>query len=395
MNALSSAHMKISDDQFGFLFLDREDPDDAWLTSVQLPYFKTFGQNLDLAPPKRNADPFDTEALFRKGRFRLFLQCGSPPKRPTSAQRLAWIKLLDRGASLWDDVLRRITAEYNLQRPARLDAWKRMYGRNGISRALPNVVIARQMRTLIRPYELYIPRPTDDWPAEVRVKFYSTWFNGLTVRVSDGRMTGFLRNPFCHDPIDLPPTLQHPTFGRLGWQNGAWHGHVRLNPFRHFMNLAQWCTPDSTDPPDSTLGWDLARGEFPIKVFSPAKKPPSPAQAQAFQQFKSRESNHAADVIQSIFDDYIENYPARADQWQGPNMEYLLPELASPADLLDMIELRSINLPRTRKGASHTLAFEFACTWSTGIGVLWKDGRVTQIGSLKIARPPRPRIRKE
>jgi hypothetical protein len=99
------------------------------------------------------------------------------------------------------------------------------------------------------------------------------------------------------------------------------------------MNVARWCIPDSKEAPGSTLGWDLARGDFPIKIFSPANAPPTRTHVQTLQKFKSRESGNAADIIQAVFDDYLRNYPARADQWLGPNMEYLLPELTSPRRL--------------------------------------------------------------
>jgi uncharacterized protein DUF6985 len=56
--------------------------------------------------------------------------------------------------------------------------------------------------------------------------------------------------------------------------------------------------------------------------------------------------------------------------------------------LLDLIELDSINLSPTGNAADRTLAFEFSCTWSPGIGLLWQNGNVTKIGPRKIARPP-------
>jgi hypothetical protein len=389
--------MEITDNQFGTLLLiDDEVPDrSAWLTSVSLPYFEGSGGSLNIGRPERKASRFNSEILFRKAKFRLIISCGSPPMPPTDAHRVAWRKVLDRGDALWNAVMRQAVVEYKRQRPARLDAWKRMYGRTGITRSLPQVATMSQMRKLIRPYELTILDANNEGAAEVRVKFFCTWFNGLTVRIRDGRMTGFLRNPFCSDPIDLPPVLHHPVLGPLGWQDGAWHGHVRCDPFRHFVNIARWCTPDSNAAPDSTLGWDLARGEFPLKIFSPADRSPSREHVRMLQQFQSRESNYAADIAQAIFDDYVENYAARADEWLGPNMEYLLPELNSTADLLDLIELDSINLSPSGKAADLTIAFEFSCTWSMGIGVHWKNGKVTKIGPRQITRPLRLRKRKK
>lgn len=391
--------MERDDDQFGrMLLIDGPGSDEtSWLTAVSIRYFRAYGKSLGIGAPDEPVDEYDSEALFRHGKFRLNIVCGERGKRPAEEQRLAWRQVLERGDALWDELMDRVVGEYKLQRPMRLRGWELTFGRKGIRRWLPELKGATEMKKLIRPYELWIrAAETPGEPAEVEVRFYSLWFNGMTVRIRAGQVIAFRRNPFRQmngkeSPIDLAPRLRHPVLGALSWSDGVWYGAVRCDPFLNFMNVARYRAEfensgEDANQIESTLCWDLARGEFLLKVFSGGTNPPTKLQVRTLQKFKAAETENAKTIVDAIFDEYTRGMDERQDRWMAPSDD-LHPKLKNADELRDRLELDSINLSPRGKGSDREIGFEIPCSWDINLGVIWRDGKVIEVGSWRICRP--------
>lgn len=252
------------------------------------------------------------------------------------------------------------------------------------------------MKKIVRPYQIIIqpPGPRTD-TCEVEITFRSTWFNGMRARIRDGQVMGFRRNPFR--PIEQEPTewLTHPDLGELGkGADGIWHGITRCEPFCEFLNVAIDRAefrddPDEFGPIESTLAWDIARGEFELKVYASAA--PATAQVRSWQSFRRHEAAYADRVVASIFEDYCRSLEPRRAAWDRSYIEDRLPTLRSPAGLRELLELESVNLLPARGSGKADIGFEFSSAWQTRVGVRWRDDRVVAIGGAEAARPARSR----
>src|SRR5437588_11603932 len=97
------------DDVFGNIEWTGEN----WMASASAPYFRGFGERLDLTEE-------DREALGPEGKLEVTIETpGETRKRPTEPQRSAWKKILERKDAIWDEVLDALVAEYQLQHPMR------------------------------------------------------------------------------------------------------------------------------------------------------------------------------------------------------------------------------------------------------------------------------------
>jgi hypothetical protein len=283
------------DELFGELTWD--ELSEVWATSVALPYFRGFGENLEPEPAtgagsspsepeltpgrlrmqqaleaelaqhpldqqelmrtiiaaaqsgmaqgaapviEEESDPLDPDRLFRQGRFLLEIDT-SRRKPPIPAQRQGWVRLTARGDVLWDELMELLLLEYQVQQPVRARWWKAVYGEYQLQRALPAVQDVAGLRELLRPSRLRIRRAASKAGcAEVEVHLACTWSqDNLEVVVPDGKRP--VLEPGSVMPWERAPRqkLMHPAFGSLGRADDSqpWTGFVSCEPFRDYQAL--------------------------------------------------------------------------------------------------------------------------------------------------------------
>jgi hypothetical protein len=344
----------------------------------------------DSDEPQQTLDP---NRLFRAGKFRLAIENGdSKETRPSVAQLGAWDIVAERGDVLWDELLEKVIAEYQIQRPARIRAWKAVFGKYGLGAGLPKIQGKAGMAKIIRPFEFCI-RPSVEEPGapEVEARFFSTWFNGMQVVIRDGEVVGFGQNTFPFGQQRPRQVIRHPTLGLLRRFDNFWHGVTRCEPLSHLMNVVDDRLSFRDDPEEfgsieSTLPWGLARGDSDLRVFG--AKPPTAAQVKAMMSFHQKESENARVIVGAIYEDYRRSLKQRRHVCTRTHVDERLPVIRSPKGLNELLQLDSINVFTEASRSSINLGFVFTCCWDRkGVGVRWCDGRVEEIGPRGVARP--------
>jgi hypothetical protein len=145
---------------------------------------------------------------------------------------------------------------------------------------------------------------------------------------------------------------------------------------------------DRADRPASVLAWEFAEGEFDLRVYAGRGEEPSDAQAKAFTAFRANDHACAAELIQTIFEQYLDARDVRRQNWQDPYRDDVLPELADPTGLRDLIQLRHIHVHPVDNTGHVTIALQFVAVYDyAGITALWRDGRFERWGQWGDARP--------
>jgi hypothetical protein len=347
--------------------------------------------------------------------------------QPSKAQRAAWQALLERGDTMWNDIAREALAVYQRQRPQRVYLWKRVYGDHLLNQRLPDVKTTAAMKKLIRPITVRIKPPIDKKAAsaDIGIHVASTWHgDGFGVIVCEGKIAEV--GPVL-DLVHTSPkpreTIEHKSFGKLQripdddpWEvidqwkmpkepgtsgfdkakRGGpwpWEGRMRFDAMLDYAMIADHRAQymrdrANADRPESHMAWEFADREFDLRVYAGRGKPPSDAQARAFEQFRAAEKMLAKELIATIFQQYQEVWRIRRQHYKDRYVEDNIPELKSPDELRDLMQLRHIHVHEPDKQAVVTIAMQFVCTWDyDGFTAFWRDGKIVEWGEWKDARP--------
>jgi hypothetical protein len=367
--------------------------DEEWTGTVSLPYFRGAGERVALTEDDRMGVP-PAEAIP------LTVQTGGRRREPDGAQRAAWQSIAGRGDAVWDEAMDVLVAEYQGQRPNRVRYWKVVNDPKLLARSMPEQVDRATMRQMVLPLQCTINEPDKEHKTvDVYVTMLATWWSeALCVYARDGRVTevsplGF----FMNRRLPWTDMAALGTLRRRPGKRSQWVGEVRLEPFEGFAAVAvdrsTWDESyQRSDPATSDLPWDPARGWGTLFVSAPAGKPPTERQSAAYEAFVKRQDEYAAGILQAVFDHYRQTATQRRKAYRGPDPNAAVPELKDAKGLRDVTELKEIDVFPDEGSGPVTLGFVFRGSWTgtDGIGLLWRDGKVEQIGDAKIAVPPLP-----
>src|SRR5205085_12459240 len=98
----------------------------------------------------------------------------------------------------------------------------------------------------------------------------------------------------------------------------------------------------NADYPASRMAWEFAGGEFEIRVYAAEGERPSKAQADAWKAFKKSEKKFAAEMIETVFQQYQETCAVKRDNYKDQYVDENVPVLKSKGGLRELIQLRAI-----------------------------------------------------
>jgi hypothetical protein len=386
-----------------------------WRATTPLSYFKGCGADIPHEPGEDRDDPSEPGSLLKAGKVSLHIATeGGNRKKPTPSQQETWSALLGRGDAVWDEVLDRLLADYELQWPCRQRWWQATYGDAPSGKIIPKAPTRDRLRKLLLPVWVTImPPATPKAPAvDVGINFAATWSpNGVAALIRDGHVVDLA----AYLTGDLQPLakLQHPVFGplrRIQSEDLPWYGTTCCEPFRDFCAIANDRAAFKHDPEKfgaaSKLLADFARGQFTLEVHTAPGKEPNEKQAAAFTMLRNSEAQFAAAAInavfkhyQSILNDARAAYEKRLEiterlSLRGVELDYLapvddvLPTLNSPDGLRELIQLEYIHVhPEHGKNQPVAIGLEFSGVANLSFGVLWRNGQIEAAGEYKIAKP--------
>jgi Domain of unknown function (DUF6985) len=371
--------------------------------------------------------PSDQELALRRGVLDLYIDMARKRSKPSKAQRAAWQAFIDRGNAIWDEIADEALTVYQRQRPMRVKHWKRTYGDYLLNRRLPETKTPAAMTKLIRPIAMRIKPPLDKkaTTADISIHVACTWeVDGFGVIIRDGKIDEFgdvmglvhtspkpretiehnifgtLRRIPDDDPFEVIDQWQMPTApGKSGFDGvkrggpWPWDGRMRFDEMLDYgMNADERAKymrdRANADRPESRMSWEFADGEFDLRVYAGRGKPPSDMQAKAFERFRADQKKLAAELIASIFQQYQEVWKTRRQHYKDRYVEDNIPEIHSPDELRDLMQLRHIHVHEPDKQGVVTIAMQFVCTWDyDGFTAFWRDGQIAEWGEWKDARP--------
>jgi hypothetical protein len=358
------------------------------------------------------------EKLLRQGVCDVTIEAqtdGEERSEPLRAQRVAWEAMLARGPTLWNELLEKSFATYQRQLPVRRTWWRAIYGDYLLDRRLPEVATIQQFSRLIRASIFRVKRPAGEGaPADISVYLRATWaVDGMDVIIREGHVTdapdesretiehpvfGVLRRIPSDDPMEYINQWEKPTRpGVSGFANAKrmatrpWNGLARFDPLLEFALVAderaQYAHDRANaDPPASRMAWEFANGQFDLRVYAPAGQPPDDAQAKAWMAFCANEKQHAAAMIDSIFEQYQETCAVRRRNYKDRYVDENVPILTGKSGLRELIQLRHIHVHPPDGEGRVTIAFQFVAAYDhDGFSAMWREGKFSEWGTWKDA----------
>jgi len=372
---------------------------DWWETSVEIPYFSRIGARLreDSDGVTRGPTGSTDLAAIRPNPPILFtIHTGEVRRPPSKGQLEGWRRICERGDQIWQECIARLRPEYERQRPARVRWWKATYGPEGIDDVLPEVSDDAEFASLIVPIHVKIHEPAGKSPlADVGVTFACTWYkDNCGIIIWDGEVAEVGGAWVASRIVPVQERMVHPILGPLRrvQKGGPWIGEVRIDPFLDFACIAGTRAAFARDPINvqkrSELDWNFARGEFHFLIFANSAELTLDSAASILTDFLREAAANASTILQRVLAHYVDSRDERRRLAQEPDVDAVLPEVASLDELRDLIDLSGINLFADDQGA--VIGVEFGGL-GKGVGIRWRNGSIEEIGFGKIARPQRPK----
>jgi hypothetical protein len=171
---------------------------------------------------------------------------------------------------------------------------------------------------------------------------------------------------------------------------------ARFMPFRDYYVASDRRAlfrrdPVRYGPPRSSINWSFARGEFGVSFHCRSGDRPAEEQFDALSQFREFEREYVSAIMAAVYDYYCTQRPSRVRELPPDDAQFAMPPLDDASGLHELLSLLMVHVhskPATG-GAPVALGFEFSCTWDSrnGLGVRWRDGKVEQVGFVKVAKP--------
>lgn len=368
-------------------------------------------------------DDEDMKAL-RQGLVTVQVEAKSARSKPSDAQRKAWEALLARGDAIWDELLKESFEIYKRQMPARRKWWQTIYGDYLLEKKFPKVKSIKEFSRLVRPFGFQVKQSIDkkDPSAEITLRVLATWeVDGLGVIIHDGKIVEFAQVIEIMGPSKANlETIKHPMFGHLrriasddameyigeweisgdgelGFENARrvttrpWKGFVTFDPLLEYSMVSDMRAQYAHDRgnaeyPASRMAWEFANGEFEIRVYAANGEKPSKEQADAWTNFKKGEKKFAAEMIESIFQQYQETCAVKRDNYKDRYVGDNVPILKNKVGLRELIQLRHIHIHPADKNGQVAIAFQFVASYDyDGFTAFWRNGKFTDWGEWKDA----------
>jgi hypothetical protein len=298
---------------------------------------------------------------------------------------------------------------------------------------LPEFETTVAMRDYLRPFTFRI-KPADKGTkiADVGIHLMSSWcVDGIGVLVRNGAVVEVGPVDLVHPIRVRGAAFEHPVFGTLsripdddpwevidqwkpprapktsgfeGVKRGGpwpWEGLTRCDAFREFAMVADDRAEfihnrARADAPRSRVNWNLANGEFILRVYAAAGEEPTDAQAAATAAFRKVERIQVAAMLAEIYAQYQETCEIRRKNWIDGHVDDVIPRITSPEGLRDLIQLVHVHVHPEDKDGRVTIAFQFVCTFDyDGFTALWRDAKsasgergITQLRLNNVEPPP-------
>jgi hypothetical protein len=353
----------------------------------------------------RRVDAYDGSLDFaplrRAGRFKVVVHSGRD-EPPTDAQRSAWRAFREGGDALAARIAQELLETYRRQRPQRVRWWKALYG-DPPDTVLPDVTTTAQMQSIVQPSEFWIYRKGEEG-VDVGILLGSGWATGdIEVRLREGKDIVSIA-PHETNPADgwVPPPgprpRNFPVFGPLRWADGGtmsgWCGTFHSDGLRGWRHASETRFRAKHSPHlygsawRELPPWDTITGDFELLVRDDSGQGPIAAQTAAYRAFTEDPQRTAEVVLAGILKWYREIRPGcvKAMRRDPEEIAATMPDVKSPQELLEIIQLQSaIVWPQPPDGRPAAIGLSFCWEDEHGLGVLWRDGRIENVGDWESA----------
>jgi hypothetical protein len=398
--------------------------DRVWAGSVEVPFFRDFGDDLPQLPRRDEDDDDDVEGimatvnealrrgrealaemrgvaapvtpvadvdddddapdpdtLFAQGRFKITLS-GLRTRPPSQVQRDSWKQLTKGGKTIFDQLMKRLLDVYRRQRPTRIRWWNATWD-DPPDEALPDARTARDLKKLLRPLEFRVHSAGD-----IGIHIDASWDRGgLGVRVRGGEIASIGDRDVALAIAGSGKTIDHPVLGILTRDDDQWEGSLRFEPFHEFCAVAHLQHFFNDGERRSAPAWSFIEGDFGLTVNDEDCKGPSAAQVAARQAFMRNPNRVARETLDAIVQ-YYRKLSKTYRKDLGSAADALMPKIESADALERLISFLGLTIFEKEKSRGRekpiAIALTFSCTWDEehGLAVRWRDGKIEAVGQL-------------